>query len=599
MLRRQFVAVGVVGALAAVMVGGSASAQDDNGDGGGGVTLTIGLTQDLDSPNVTSGILVSAFELWNLQYATLTDKAADDFSTIPGLAESWEVSDDGLTVTYTLRDGLTWSDGEPLTADDVAYTINRSRDEEWLNHSITTGNLDATAIDDLTLEVVSSVPDPKLPALDAYIVPQHVYEAIPADDVTTYDGLDGVGAGPYVLDDWQAGESWTMVANPNYWGWDEGEPVIDRVVFRVFSNGDAMAAALEQGEIDAAHNVPPSAFERLDEDPDIVAVAGEQGGFSELAMNSGAGGIGDGHPALTDREFRRALTVAIDREALLERVALGLGSVGEAMVVSANPEWQPEIPDDAALTHDPDRANQMLDDAGYLDTDGDGVREMPDGGDPIELRYVQRSESVEEPQLTELVTGWLDAVGIATTVEVYDDTQLTDVVAAGDFDLFSWGWTPYVDPDTQLAYLTCDQVTTDPDEAYGANDANWCNEEYDELYEQQKVELDPDRRRELVQEALLVLYADAPYVVYYQSADLQAYRTDRFEGWLHQPAEVGPVLFSNSSPTYANLSLVDGADDAGGGSGAVVVGALAAAVVAVGAGGYLATRRRRTADDRE
>ena len=87
--------------------------------------------------------------MWNLQYATLTDKAADDFATIPGLAESWEASDDGLTYTYTLREGLKWSDGEPLTADDVAYTINRSRDEEWPNHySTTVANLDATAIDD-------------------------------------------------------------------------------------------------------------------------------------------------------------------------------------------------------------------------------------------------------------------------------------------------------------------------------------------------------------------------------------------------------------------------------------------------------------------
>ena len=104
------------------------SAQDEP------VTLTIGLQQDLDSPNVTAGFLVSAFELWNLQYATLTDKAAEDFETIPGLAESWEGSADGLTYTYTLRDGLQWSDGEPLTAEDIAYTINRSRREEWINH---------------------------------------------------------------------------------------------------------------------------------------------------------------------------------------------------------------------------------------------------------------------------------------------------------------------------------------------------------------------------------------------------------------------------------------------------------------------------------
>jgi len=119
---KRLIAVAVLVAGLAGGLGRPAGAQDQ-------VTLTVGLLQDMSSPNVTVGYLVPEFDVWNLQYATLTDKAADDFSTIPGLAESWEGSDDGLTYTYTLREGLQWSDGEPLTADDVAYTINRSRDE--------------------------------------------------------------------------------------------------------------------------------------------------------------------------------------------------------------------------------------------------------------------------------------------------------------------------------------------------------------------------------------------------------------------------------------------------------------------------------------
>ena len=93
--------------------------------------------------NPLIGVTVAAYEAWNIQYATLTDKAADDFHTIPGLAESWKGSKDGKTWTYKLRDGLKWSDGKPLTAEDVAWTINTSRDEEWINHCATTVNLDA------------------------------------------------------------------------------------------------------------------------------------------------------------------------------------------------------------------------------------------------------------------------------------------------------------------------------------------------------------------------------------------------------------------------------------------------------------------------
>ncbi|HSL73894.1 MAG TPA: ABC transporter substrate-binding protein [Ilumatobacteraceae bacterium] len=595
-MSRRLVGAGLV--VGALLLGSGASqvaAQPDDA-AGGAVTLTIGLLQDLSSPNVTVGFLVSDFELWNLQYASLTDKAADDFETVPGLAESWEGSDDGLTYTYTLREDLQWSDGEPLTAADVAYTINRGRDEEWANHFSTVGNLDAVAIDDRTVEITSSVPDPRLPTMDVYVVPEHVYSEISADDLASYDGLDGVASGQYSLTEWRSGQDWTMTKNPNWFGSDNG---IDRIVFRVFTNGDAMVAALQAGEIDAAHEVPRSALERLESDPDIEVVSGEQGTFTQLAMNGGAGGIGDGHPALQDLEVRHAIAHAIDRDVLFERVALGTGSVGTVMVPSADPVWTPELSDDEAFEFDPELANAKLDDAGYLDTDGDGVREMPDGGEPLRFRYVERSESEPAAAIREFVTQWLADIGIATEIEVMDDGQLYEASIAGEYDLFVWGWTPFVDPDPQLSYFTCDQLTTDVDDP-GNNDANWCDPVYDELYERQRVELDRDARIEIVHEMVKFFHENATYVVLLQDADPQAYRTDRFEGWLRQPAEVGPVLFSNSSPTYANLTAVEGGDSDGGGIGTVGIVAIVVAAVAILGGGLLLVRRSRaTADDRE
>jgi peptide/nickel transport system substrate-binding protein len=574
----------------ALSAGASAGSDDEK------VTLTVGIIQDLDTPNVTAGFLVSSYELWNLQYATLTDKAADDFATIPGLAESWEASDGGLTYTYTLREGLKWSDGEPLTAEDIAYTINRSRDEEWINHSATTANLDATVIDDRTVKITSSVPDPKLPIMDVYIVPKHIWESLSADDVTTYDALDGVGSGPFTLKEWKSGQGWTMVANPNYW---QGRPAVDEVVFRVFTNPDAMVAALEKGEIDAAHSVPSSSFERLQGEDDIEAVFGNQGGLTELAMNGMAGGIGDGHPALLDLNVRHAIHRAIDKDVLFDRVILGLGRKGLTLSVSPDPEWQPEIPEAEQYTYDPEAAKKLLDDGGYVDTNGDGIREMPGGGQELVFRYAERSESENSAAIRELITGWLEAIGIGTTVSVYDDTQLTDVIASGKYDLFSWGWTPFVDPDPMLSYFTCDQVTYDAEEV-GYNDANWCSEEYDALYEQQNQELDHAKRVDIVHQMLRLFYDESTYVVLFEDADLQAYRTDRFSGWLRQPAETGPVLFSNTSPTYFNLKPIDGGGDDGGGLGTgALIGIIAGGVLVLGVGASLAIRSRRTREDRE
>jgi peptide/nickel transport system substrate-binding protein len=241
----------------------------------------------------------------------------------------------------------------------------------------------------------------------------------------------------------------------------------------------------------------------------------------------------------------------------------------------------------------------MLDDAGYLDSDGDGVREMPDGSDPLNFRYIERSESDVAPAIREFVTQWLSDIGIGTEVSVMDDGQLYEASIAGEYDLFVWGWTPFVDPDPQLSYFTCDQLTTDVDDP-GNNDANWCDPAYDELYEQQKVELDRDARIEIVHEMVKLFHETGTYVVLLSDADPQAYRTDRFEGWLRQPAEVGPVLFSNSSPTYANLRLIEGGSDSGGGlSTGLLIALIVGGLVVVGGGAFFLARSRAGADDRE
>ena len=559
------------------------------------VTLTVGLLQDIDSPNVTAGYLVSSFEVWNLQYATLTDKAADDFATIPGLAESWKGSADGLSYTYTLRKGLRWSDGEPLTADDIAYTINTSRDQAWINHASVTTNLTATVVDERTVTITSSVPDPKLPTMDVYIVPKHIWEALSAEDVPTYDALDGVGSGPFTLQEWKSGQSWTMAANSNYWG---GRPAIDQVIFRVFTNPDAMVAALRSGEIDAANEIPASAVQSLKGEEFIKSLAGLQGGFTELAMNGMAGGIGDGHPALQDLNVRHAIAHAIDRDVLFDRVLIGQGRAGVTLSVSPDSAWQPDIPAAQQFLYDPAKANALLDAGGYLDTDGDGVREMPGGGRPLDFRYEERSESEKAAPVRDLITGWLSAVGVATSVNIVDDTQLTDVIASGEYDLFVWGWTPFVDPDPMLSYFVCDQVTTDV-ASVGNNDANWCDPEYDALYEQQKVELDRTKRIAIVHQMLQLFHDKSTYVVLFEDANLQAYRTDRFTGWLQQPTATGPVLFSNSSPTYVNLKPVGSSGDDGGLGTGVLLGLIGAGVVVILGGLALAMRSRARRDDRE
>ena len=590
-------AVVVATALALAGSGGSASGQD-----GKPRVFTVGYTQDVDSFNPTVGVTVAAYEAWNIQYATLTDKAAKDFSVAPGLAESWKGSADGKTWTYKLHPNMKWSDGQPLTSEDVVYTINRSRDDGWFNHTAIVANLKAEAPDPNTVVITSSVPDPKLPVMDAYIVPKHIYEKYDKKALRKYDGQDGVGSGPYTLEEFKKGQFARFKANPNYW---EGKPALDAVVIRNFNNADAMVAALRSGEIDAANDVPGAAFDRLEGDDGIEVVEGNQGSFNEFALNGGDG-LKKGHPALSDPLVRQAIAHAIDKQTIVDRVESGHATVADTISPSANPDWMPEVPADEKFDFDLDKANALLDQGGYEDTDGDGVREMPGGGEPLRLRYAVRSESPSSQPTAEFITGWLKDIGIATTQKVYDDGQLTEVIGKGDYDLFVWGWTPFVDPDTMLSYFTCDQVSQDPEDPTNYyNDASLCDKEYDKLYAQQKVELDHDKRVQIVHEMLTRWASTGVYDALYTYPDLQAYRTDRFTGFVRQPEGTGPVLFSNSSPSYARLEPVSatspggaGGDDGGGGGSAGIIALVVLAALAV-AGGTWAVMRRRTADERE
>ena len=593
-----FVACGIV-ALATVAV---ATAADEPAK----VVFTVGVTNDYDTLNPVVGVEVPDYEVWNLQYATLTDKAATDFATIPGLAESWKASNDGKTFTYTLREGLEWSDGTPLTAEDIAYTVNRAKKEEWLNYDSTVKNLTAKVIDERTVEIASSVPDPKLPTMDVYILPKHVIEKYDAKAITKWDGITEVGSGPFALTEAKRGQFWTLKANPSYWGWKGKQPPVDEVVFRQFSNADAMVAALERGEVDAAHDVPAESFEGLKGSEGIVAIQGEQGGFTEIGVNGGrpdakrVDGIGNGNPALADPEFRKAIAHAIDKQTMIDRVSAGLGRPATTISPSANPEWIPEIPEAEQYTFDLAKSKEILDAAGYDDTNGNGIREGKDGKD-ITLTYYILSDSTTAAPNAEFVTGWLKEIGIGTTVKTVSSSKLTEIIGKGDYDMFQWGWTPFVDPDPMLSYFTCGQLSSDPEDPTNYyNDANWCDPAYDADYKAQNVELDKDKRIEIVHRMLRNMYDAAVYNVISFESDLQAYRTDRFAGWLRQPAGIGPVLFSNTSPTYANLTLV-GSSSQGDGGGLSTGGIIAIAVAGAAAIVLLAVflRRRRSSGERE
>jgi len=553
----RFVLAASLGAIGIALLAGAGSAAQQ-----ATVTFTVGDTQDVDTLNPAVGALVVDYDVWNMHYPTLTRKAASDFHTIPGLATSWKGSNGGKTWTYKLRPHLRWSDGVPLTSADIVYTINRARKEGWLNYTAFIGNITASAPNARTVVLKTSVSDPRLPGLgDTFIVPKHIYAKISAKNLTKYPATDGVGAGPYTIDKFVKGQYVRLKANPNYWG---GKPKVDQVVLRIFSNGDSMVFALKKGEIDAANDIPAADFKGLESSKGMVAVQGQQGSFDELALNGYNGKpsrntkkFSSPNPALKDLRFRQAIAHAIDKEALVSRAYQGIGIPADAMSPGASPEWRPKIPKSLLYDFDLNEAKKILDSAGYKDTNDNGIRNLPHGGADIVLRYLVDSESSYARPISQFVTSWLKDIGIGTKTSTFNESQLTVQIGKGAYDLFTWGWTPFVDPDPELSYFTCSQVAHDASDFTNYyNDSSYCDPGYDKLYAQQRVELNHAKRVAIVHKMLTRFYRSAVYDVLEYSPELQAYRTDRFTGWIRQPAKIGPVLFTNTSPTYANLKPI-------------------------------------------
>jgi peptide/nickel transport system substrate-binding protein len=598
------VAVGIVG-LSMSVVGLSApqaSAADP-------VVFTVGIGNEVDSFNPFLGIEAESYEMWALMYDSMITYKPEDMSPQPGLASDWETSGDGLTWTFTIRDDVTWSDGEKLTADDVAYTLNRILDggpesATWGSYLTSVDTI--TATNPTTVEMQLSEPNAVLPLLPMPILPEHVWSDVSEDEVKSYANEgDVVGSGPFRLVEGTAGgATYRFEVNPDYWG---TQPKIDEIVYTVYKADDPMVQALKTGEIDFAEDVPALQLESLEGEDGIETILGSSPSFDEIAFNAGSVDletgdlIGDPNPAVMDPAFRYALGFAIDRERLAERVYQGAAEPGDTIVPPAYTTYHYDPPEDLAWSYDPERAAQLLDEAGYTMGD-DGLRTMPDGSEIGTLRLLARTESAESRDTMRYFEEWLADLGIESDVTSMESGKLTNVILDGEFDAFQWGWYVEPDPDSMLSYMTCDQLGNWSDSWY-------CNEEYDQLYQAQHSATDEAERADMVKQMQEILYRDAPYLVTAYDEIGEAYRCDRFEGFVPQPDPGGILLFQYGVRSYLEMyptsecgqteeaDAASSADEGGLDTGALVGGGVAVLVVGASVAG-LVIYRRSTADRR-
>ena len=392
--------------------------------GGGGV---------IDSMNPFILLNQASVDLAQIEYESLVTQTAPDGIGGPDLAAKWTT--EGTTWTYTLRPDLKWSDGEALTAADVAWTYNAVMTNPKL--AVSSGGLvnniaSVAAVDKNTVKIVTETPQAINPGY-LWIVPKHVWSKL--DTPEAYENTKGVvGSGPFVMSAYSRGVSAHMKANPLNW---RGAPKLDGIEVISYKNKDAAVLALKSGEIDLVGRLTSAQYESFANSKGIKRVEGGAARYTGLSMNAGSATVngtpmGDGVSVLHDLVVRTAIRQSLDPQQLVDKVLGGHGKIGPEILGPATKPYYSDYKD-IADSYSPNASNKALDDAGYK-KGADGYR-LDKDGKAINLRLAFDGASVENAQTASFIEPWLKAIGIGVTLMPQSIDQRDQAWHAGNYEL--------------------------------------------------------------------------------------------------------------------------------------------------------------------
>lgn len=502
-------AVGLLGGLAAagslaVLTGcsggdaaGEGGASSDSGAAGSPDRLVMAIGVDPDGLDPQRTAAAATFEITNNVYDPLIRVTIDD-ELVAGLAESWETSDDGLSMTFHLREGVVFSNGNPCDADAVVASFERlqSGDSPHLSQY---GGYTFEAVDDSTVLVTSA-------ELNVAMDTDFAYAWSAVVDVTAADTLANrpVGTGPYVVSQWVPQQSIVLETNPSYWGDTPPTPTVE---LRVLPDPTSQATSLRAGDVDLMHVDEYTQIDQFSGDDAFQVLPFTMNGVQLMAMNCA-------NEALADVRVRQAINMAVDKDALIEAVWWGYG---EKIGSHYPPVLAGYVDCSATYAYDPDAARALLEEAGYAE------------GLTLRMRLPESYPTYVDAG--QIIADSLRQVGIACDIEIIEwSTWLDEVYAGRNYDLTVVGHTGRLDPATLLA-----RYASDSSENY----FNYASDEVDDLLARYGGELDAETRmgyveriQEVLAEEVPALYIQTPVMVYLAKAGVEGfalYPLDIFE----------------------------------------------------------------------
>jgi len=408
------------------MLAGCGGAREDTAASEGpvpGGTAVVALAADPDALNPLIHESKIAAMIYDVFHDGLTEMD-ENFEYVPRIAESWTVAADGLSITYRLRP-WNWSDGAPLTARDVVFTFGLYKDPVVASprRGFYEDVLAAVALDEATVRYDLARPLPNvLERTWHHILPAHLLEGEDPAAIRSWSiNHQPLSSGEFVLEEWSHNRSLSVIRNERYPGTGA---LLDRVVFRVLPEEGTRLVALETGEVDLVEGIPPDAARRLGADGEVVISTTGSRRYYYLQWNCL-------RPAFRDVHTRRALSLAVDRRRMIETLLPGFASPAIGPLTPVVWNYHPDLLPDP---FDPDRARKILTEAGWADTDGDGILDRD--GVPCTMEILTKQGDPVRENGAVMLRSFLADVGVDTRIRAMELAAVLDLVRAGRFDAY-------------------------------------------------------------------------------------------------------------------------------------------------------------------
>lgn len=479
--------------------------------------LTVSGNGDFGFPSVYT-ISPKGQGYMTLSYIFDTLMWKDESGLIPYLAEDYSVSEDGLTYTFQLRKGVSFTDGTPFTAEDVKFTFDYMKEHpyKWVSVSMVE---EASVVDEHTVEIkLNKTYNPFLSdvAGSLPILPKHIWENVTEPETFT-EPEAAISTGPFILENYDsAAGTYTFKANEDYF---YGDVQIDKLVIANVSGGDSKEALLS-GEIAAAPNISYKAAMSLKDSPEYTVLEGPGLSVTRLYFNFD-------EEAMAVKEIRQAMYHAVNLDEVVEKAYGGAGYPGSAGHVQPGTPWY--NPDVRQYAYDVETAKKMFSEAGAADSNGDGILEYNGEEMSYTLTFTENDE-----KLAELLVSYMKAVGIELVPQSADDATVKAAISEGNFELAfntngSFGGDPVFL--SRFATVGADGAPS----VTGQGGTTWESEEYNRIYNESAVEQDDAKRHQQVNELQEIIAEELPCLTLYYKKAVAAYNNTIFDGFYYTP----------------------------------------------------------------